>query len=328
MDLNLEGHEVDVRVATIPTMFGECVVLRLLDKTRFLFGLEQLGFEEGTLERYRKVLQYPHGIVLVCGPTGSGKTTTLYATLKAIYTPERKFLTIEDPVEYQLTGVNQIPVRRKRGLTFANGLRSMLRQDPDIIMVGEIRDMETADLAFRSALTGHLVLSSLHTNDAAESITRLLDMGVEPYLIASALRGVLAQRLVRRICPSCGEQYEPSDDQLLQLRRELGPDAQPVLFRGRGCSDCKGTGFLGRTAIIELLDVDESLRDFILERAPAATIRRHLADSVQTMHEAGWLKVAQGTTTAEEVIRAIQHEELFNHSFNGHARDSAPISKD
>jgi len=322
IELNLEGHEVDVRVATIPTMFGECVVLRLLDKTRFLFGLEQIGFEEQTLKRYREVLEYPHGIVLVCGPTGSGKTTTLYATLKAIYTPERKFLTIEDPVEYQLAGVNQIPVRRKRGLTFANGLRSMLRQDPDIIMVGEIRDRETADLAFRSALTGHLVLSSVHTNDAAESITRLLDMGVESYLIASALRGVLAQRLVRRICPSCKEEFEPTEAQLLQLKRELGTDVQPVLSRGRGCSDCKGTGFLGRTAIIELLDVDESLRDFILQRAPAASIRRYLASTVQTMHEAGWLKVARGTTTAEEVIRAIQHEELFNHSLESENDES------
>jgi len=316
MDIDLEGHEVDVRVATIPTMFGECVVLRLLDKTRFLFGLEQLGFEDETLARYRKVLEYPHGIVLVCGPTGSGKTTTLYATLKAIYTPERKFLTIEDPVEYQLTGVNQIPVRRKRGLTFANGLRSMLRQDPDIIMVGEIRDMETADLAFRSALTGHLVLSSLHTNDAAESITRLLDMGVERYLIASALRGVLAQRLVRKVCPSCREEFEPNQAQLLQLERELGSGIKPILSRGRGCSDCKGTGFLGRSAAIELLDVDESLRDFILNRSPAAAIRKYLADHIQTMHQAAWLKVADGVTTIEEVLRAIQHEALFNHSLD------------
>ena len=209
IELNLEGHEVDVRAATIPTIYGESVVLRLLDKAAFLFGLDQVGFEEDNLARFRNVLRFPHGIVLVCGPTGSGKTTTLYAALNDIYTSERRFITIEDPVEYELTGVNQIPVRPKRGLTFANGLRAILRQDPDIIMVGEIRDRETADIAMRSALTGHLVLSSLHTNDAAESITRLTDMGVEPYLIASAFRGALAQRLVRKVCVACRRPVEP-----------------------------------------------------------------------------------------------------------------------
>jgi len=311
IELNLEGHEVDVRVATIPTIFGECVVMRLLDKSSFLFGVEKLGFEKTSLARFRGLLEYPHGIVLVCGPTGSGKTTTLYAALNAIYTPERKFITIEDPVEYQLAGVNQIPVRPKRGLTFANGLRSILRQDPDIIMVGEIRDRETADISIRSALTGHLVLSSLHTNDAAEAITRLLDMGVEPYLIASAVRGILGQRLVRKVCTACRERVQPSDAVRAQIRRELDTDIVPVLYRGRGCAECKSTGYRGRTAIIEQLDVDEGLRNLILERAPAARMRAHEAPDMQTMRQAGWLKVARGITTPEEVLRAVQSDEMF-----------------
>jgi len=315
IELNFEGREVDVRVATIPTIYGECIVLRLLDKTSFLFGLEGLGFEEGTLARYRRLLRNPHGIVLVCGPTGCGKTTTLYASLNAIYTTERKFITIEDPVEYELEGVNQIPVRPKRGLTFANGIRSIVRQDPDVIMVGEIRDSETAEIAIRSALTGHLVLSSLHTNDAPESIARLLDMGVQPYLIASAVRGILGQRLVRKVCSACGEEVEPSEAQLAQIGRELnaGDARRDVLLRrGEGCSDCNGTGYRGRTAILELLLVDESLRDLVLERASASAIRRQVVSKMQSMREAGWLKVARGITTPEEVIRATQMEEQFD----------------
>ena len=312
IELNFEGHEVDIRVATIPTIFGECVVMRLLDKTSFLFKMERLGFEEGTLNRYRKLLRNPHGIVLVCGPTGSGKTSTLYASLIEIFTTERKFITIEDPVEYQLEGVNQIPVRPKRGLTFANGLRAIVRQDPDVIMVGEIRDSETAEIAIRSALTGHLVLSSLHTNDAPESIARLLDMGVQPYLIASAVRGILGQRLVRRVCTACHERVEPSEILLAQIRRELGQDVEPVLYQGRGCSDCNGTGYRGRTAILELMGVDEDLRDLILERASASAIRQRVAPNMESMRQAGWLKVARGLTTPEEVIRATQMAEEFD----------------
>ncbi len=312
IELIIEGREVDARVATIPTIFGECVEMRLLDKASFLFGLQDLGFEEGTLHRYRKLLDYQHGIVLVCGPTGCGKTTTLYAALNAIYTPGRKFITIEDPVEYELAGVNQIPVRPQRGLSFANGLRSILRQDPDVIMVGEIRDRETADIAIRSALTGHLVLSSLHTNDAAEAITRLLDMGVEPYLIASAVRGILAQRLVRKVCLSCREKLTASEALLAQLQQELPTPMEPVLYRTRGCPECKDTGYRGRTAILELLVLDQTLRDSVLERAPAATIRQHVAPHMQTLRQAGWLKVAQGITTVEEVLRAVQLEELFD----------------
>jgi len=332
IELNLEGHEVDVRAATIPTIYGESVVLRLLDKAAFLFGLDQVGFEEDNLARFRNVLRFPHGIVLVCGPTGSGKTTTLYAALNDIYTPERRFITIEDPVEYELTGVNQIPVRPKRGLTFANGLRAILRQDPDIIMVGEIRDRETADIAMRSALTGHLVLTSLHTNDAPESITRLTDMGVEPYLIASAFRGALAQRLVRKVCAACRRPVEPTPQELAQLERELGlaavadftksrlPGVQdaakaaetgaPVFCRGTGCTDCKQTGFRGRTAILELLLVDEVLREFIVRRASASEIRDHMATQTRSLRQSGWLKVAQGITTPDEVLRATHAGDL------------------
>jgi type II secretory ATPase GspE/PulE/Tfp pilus assembly ATPase PilB-like protein len=312
IELNFEGREVDVRVATIPTIHGECMVMRLLDKSTFLFGLDHLGFEEGTLTGYRNLLDHPHGIVLVCGPTGSGKTTTLYAALTAIFTPERKFITIEDPVEYELEGVNQIPVRPKRGLTFANGLRSIVRQDPDVIMVGEIRDSETAEIAIRSALTGHLVLSSLHTNDAPESIARLLDMGVKPYLIASSVRGILAQRLVRKVCRNCGERFEPSPALVEEIRREIGSDSDDATFySGKGCSECNGTGYWGRAAILELMIVDEGLRHLILEHSSASAIRKHLGAGMQTMRQAGLIKVCRGVTTPEEVFRATQEDERF-----------------
>ncbi len=309
IELNFEGREVDVRVATVPTIHGESVVMRLLDKTSFLFGLDHLGFGEETLKRYERLLKNPHGIVLVCGPTGSGKTSTLYASLTAIYTTERKFITIEDPVEYELEGVNQIPVRPKRGLTFANGLRAIVRQDPDVIMVGEIRDNETAEIAIRSALTGHLVLSSLHTNDASESIARLLDMGVPPYLIGSAVRGILAQRLVRMVCTACSEEVVASDAERAQITRELGPDVPVRLRRGRGCSDCNGTGYRGRTAIIELMVLDEGLRELILERATASAIRQYLSGQMVSMRKGGWQKVAQGITTPEEVFRVTREDD-------------------
>jgi len=311
IELHIDGREVDVRVATIPTMHGECIVLRLLDKSSFLLGLDELGFEPETLEPYRRLLTQPHGIILVCGPTGSGKTTTLYASLTAIYTPERKFITIEDPVEYELEGVNQIPVRPKRGLTFATGLRSIVRQDPDIIMVGEIRDSETADIAVRAALTGHLVFSTLHTNDACEAIPRLLDMGVEPYLAASALRGILAQRLVRKICPACKAALRPGPDELAMLREEMGGMPEAVLYRGAGCRECKQTGYIGRTALAELLVVNERVRECILRRSSAAQIRRIVGPDMLTMRKAGLRKVLAGETTAEEVVRVTQLDELY-----------------
>lgn len=310
IDLHFEGRDVDVRVATVPTIYGESVVMRLLDKASFLFGLDNLGFEADTLARYQDLLKNPHGIVLVCGPTGSGKTSTLYASLNAIYTPERKFITIEDPVEYELEGVNQIPVRPKRGLTFANGLRAIVRQDPDVIMVGEIRDSETAEIAIRSALTGHLVLSSLHTNDAPESVVRLTDMGIQPYLIASGVRGVLGQRLVRRICTHCQEAFEPDEATLGQMRRELGDQAVPLLRHGTGCSECNGTGFRGRIAIHELMVVDEGIRSLILARAPGSEMRQHVGKSMQSFREAGWLKVIRGITTLEEINRVTYLSEI------------------
>ncbi len=311
IELNAQGQEVDVRVATIPTMHGECLALRLLNKTSFLLTLEELGFEGETLRLYRKLLEHPHGIVLVCGPTGCGKTTTLYASLMAIYTPERKFITIEDPVEYELPGVNQIPVRPKRGLTFANGLRSMVRQDPDVIMIGEVRDKETAEIAVRSALTGHLVFTTLHTNDACEAILRLLDMGVEPYLAASALRGIVGQRLVRKICLACKEPLPARQDELARLREELGEIGQPVLYHGRGCRECRQTGFKGRIAIGELLLVDDRLREAILKRASAAEIRKGPGSGMLTMRQAGCRKVLRGITTAEEVLRVTQLDEMY-----------------
>ena len=304
IELNLEGREVDVRVATVPTIYGESLVMRLLDKTTFLFGLDQIGFERNTLTCFRTLLSHPHGLALVCGPTGCGKTTTLYAALREIFTPERKFITIEDPVEYELSGVNQIPVRPKRGLTFASGLRAIVRQDPDIIMVGEIRDRETADIAMRSALTGHLVISSLHTNSATESITRLLDMGVESYLIASALRGALAQRLVRRVCSECRERVEPAEEELEQMRTEIRSNVQPTMYRGQGCPDCKGTGYRGRTAIAEMLTIDDELRNGISRRDNIAALLQQADDKMQTMRQAGWLKVLRGITTSEELLRA------------------------
>ncbi|NLW50793.1 MAG: type II/IV secretion system protein [Candidatus Brocadiaceae bacterium] len=321
IELNVAGHEVDVRVATIPTIHGECIVLRLLDKSSFLLGLDDLGFEPETVTPYRRLLNHPHGIILVCGPTGSGKTTTLYASLASIYTPERKFITIEDPVEYELPGVNQIAVRPKRGLTFANGLRSIVRQDPDIIMVGEIRDGETADIAVRAALTGHLVFSTLHTNDACEAIPRLLDMGVEPYLAASALRGIVAQRLVRTLCPACKERRAAGSEELERLRRELGQEVeQPVLHQAVGCRECKETGFRGRSAIAELLVIDDDLRDAMLRHASAAEIRRAAGPGMLTMRQAGCRRVVRGLTTAEEVLRVTQADEYSNgRSANGPA---------
>jgi type II secretory ATPase GspE/PulE/Tfp pilus assembly ATPase PilB-like protein len=294
--------------------------MRLLDKSSFLLTLDQLGFEPGVLEQFRRLLQFPHGIILVCGPTGSGKTTTLYAALSSIYTPERKFITLEDPVEYELPGVNQIPVRPKRGLTFATGLRAIVRQDPDIVMVGEVRDRETADIAVRSALTGHLVFSTLHTNDACEAIPRLLDMGVEPYLAASALRGIVAQRLVRNICPDCRQRHEPLPDELAQLSYLVGDRGDVTLYEGAGCRECRRTGYRGRTAIAELVMVNDAVRASILRRAPASEVRQALGPGAVTMREAGLRKVLEGRTTAAEVLRVTQMDENHNGASDGHVQ--------
>ena len=305
------GRRVDIRVSTIPTVHGESIVLRLLDRSSIFLPLESLGFTPDTRGLFDRLISRPHGMLLVTGPTGSGKTTTLYAALDKINSPGQKIITIEDPVEYQLKGVNQIAVRPKIGLTFADGLRHIVRQDPDIIMVGEIRDLETAEIAIQSALTGHLVFSTLHTNDAPGAITRLQDMGCEPYLVSSVLHGVLAQRLVRRICPACRAPIEPDPADL----RALGiPEAMATpqhLFKGPGCDQCRGTGYRGRTGIYELFIINEDVRSLIVRKAPTGEIRRRAIDAMGmvTLREDGWAKAKLGITTVEEVLRVTQEEE-------------------
>jgi len=303
---NAPKGKVDLRVATVPTVFGECVVMRILDRATALIEMERLGLNPSCLKRFSYLLQRPHGIILVTGPTGSGKTTTLYAALNRIYTPEKKIITIEDPVEYQLDGINQMPVNRKRGLDFANGLRAIVRQDPDIIMVGEIRDRETADIAIRSALTGHLVFSTLHTNDAPGAVTRLLDMGVEPYLLASSVEGVLAQRLVRTICPHCKAPHEPEAEVLQRVGRGPENGKGTTFFFGQGCRHCRETGYVGRTGIFELLRVTAVVRQAIVRRGTAAEIAEVAPADHQPMREDGYQKAESGVTTLEEVLRVTQ----------------------
>ncbi|MGE5894882.1 MAG: type II secretion system ATPase GspE [bacterium] len=298
------GRDVDIRVSVIPTVFGERAVLRLLDRRQGVISLSDLGFSAERKQAFNELLSKPNGIVLVTGPTGSGKTTTLYAALNSIYTVEKNIITVEDPVEYQLRGIGQIQVNPAIGLTFAAGLRSILRQDPDVIMVGEIRDMETAEIAIHASLTGHLVLSTLHTNDAASAVTRLLDMGVEPFLVASSLLGVLAQRLVRVVCPSCKSEY-PIDES------EKGYFTSPSgkLFRGTGCVKCKETGFLGRTGIFELMVIDTEIRAMIARKADANTIKEAAAkNGMVTLRMDGLQKVQEGTTTIGEVLRVTQKD--------------------
>jgi type II secretion system protein E len=302
------GREIDLRVSIIPTMFGESVVLRILDKSSALLTLEQLGMMPDDLSRFEKVIQAPYGILLATGPTGSGKTTTLYAAIQKLYTPELKFITIEDPVEYQIDGVNQIQVNPQVGVTFANALRSILRHDPDIIMVGEIRDRETAEIAIHAALTGHLVFSTLHTNDAPGAITRLLEMGMEPFLVASALQGVLAQRLVRKICPHCITEYEPGEALREMLVMEGFDEAKDCKFYyGVGCKECRYTGYFGRTGIFELLIMDETIRELVMCKAPANEIRQVAIErGMHTLRQDGLRKVILGITTLEEVERVTQ----------------------
>ncbi|MGA8891016.1 MAG: type II secretion system ATPase GspE [Anaeromyxobacteraceae bacterium] len=305
--IKIAGRDVDVRLSTIPTANGERIVMRLLDKSAVLLDLTQLGFETWQLEVMDQLITRSHGIVLVTGPTGSGKTTTLYGALAKINSPDLNILTIEDPVEIQLKGVAQVQVNPKIELTFANGLRSFLRQDPDIIMVGEIRDLETAEIAIQASLTGHLVLSTIHTNDAAGAITRLADMGVQPFLVASSLVGVLAQRLVRVLCPACKEAYEPTAEELSQasitpaiLARAGNPRH---LYRAVGCPLCQRTGYAGRTGIYELMLVDDDVRQLILKNVDSGTIKgRAVARGMMTLLEHGAYKVAQGETTAAEVL--------------------------
>ncbi len=300
--LKVADRDFDIRVSTLPTSFGERVVLRLLDKTSVLLGLEEVGLTPEQMDLFERLIAAPNGIILVTGPTGSGKTTTLYAALNRINSPDKNIITIEDPVEYQLPGIGQIQVNNKIGLTFAKGLRSIVRQDPDVILVGEIRDTETAEISIHAALTGHLVFSTLHTNDAAGAITRLIDMGIEPFLVSSSVNAILAQRLVRVICPKCKEPYKPN----MRTLKELGVqgDEEVILYRGKGCEACLNTGYRGRTGIFEFLVVDDNLRGLILQTSDAATIKRAAIKSgMRTLREDGIRKVRMGITTIEEVLR-------------------------
>jgi general secretion pathway protein E len=304
--LLIGGKNIDIRVSIIPTALGERAVLRLLDRQAGVLTLEMLGLSDSILNSFKLALSRQNGIILVTGPTGSGKTTTLYASLLKLNTEDRNIITVEDPVEYQLSGIGQMQVNPKIGLTFATGLRSILRQDPDIMMVGEIRDLETAEIAVHASLTGHLVLSTLHTNDAPSAITRLIDMGIEPFLVASSVICVLAQRLVRIICPHCKESYTPSKQEL----EFLGSDTQPtLLYRGKGCEKCLGKGYLGRTGIYELLEISPDIRAMIVDRKDAQTIKTIATKSgFKTLQKDAIEKIIKGITTIEEVLRVTQKD--------------------
>ncbi len=305
IQLRVQGKEIDLRVSSVPTLHGESVVMRVLDKQAISFEFEPLGFRGPVLAAFLGVLSLPHGILLVTGPTGSGKTSTLYAALKRLNTADRKLLTVEDPVEYQLEGINQIQVKPQIGLNFANALRSIVRQDPDVIMIGEIRDLETAEIAVQSALTGHLVLSTLHTNDAGSSVTRLLDMGVEDYLLTSTVNGVLAQRLVRTLCRHCRRPNEALPELIddLQLRSYV-PSGPVVLYQAVGCLECSGTGYRGRTAILEFLTISDPIRRLILKHADAGELQAAaIAEGMRTMFQDGVDKALAGVTTLEDVLR-------------------------
>jgi type IV pilus assembly protein PilB len=300
--IRVSGKEVDLRISFLPTVYGEKIVIRILDKGALSGSIEGLGMDEVTLEGFRKAIDAPHGMILVTGPTGSGKTTTLYSVLSELNKPEYNIVTVEDPVEYQLPGINQVAVKADVGLDFASALRSILRQDPDIVMIGEIRDNETADIAVKAALTGHQVLSTLHTNDAAGAITRLDDMGIEPFLIASSVLLTCAQRLVRRICPNCREEYLPEPEIFGKLNMEV-PEGT-VFYHGSGCERCKQRGYLGRAAILEVLPVSEAIRRLVIKRASAAALKNQaLSEGMKTLRLAGIDKAHEGVTTLEEVWR-------------------------
>jgi general secretion pathway protein E len=303
------GRDIDIRVSIVPTSFGERAVLRLLDRKQGLIGLNEIGLEGEERGRFEEFLSRTNGILLVTGPTGSGKTTTLYAALNRIHTEEKNIITVEDPVEYQLKGVGQIQVNPRIGLTFASGLRSIVRQDPDVLMIGEIRDFETAEIAIQASLTGHLVLSTLHTNDAASAITRLIDMGVEPFLIASSLSAVLAQRLVRMICPQCKQSFEINEEEARYFEPVQSIPMPRMLYRGSGCNGCKGTGYMGRTGIFEIISINNDVRKMITGRADARMIKDSVfAKGMKTLYIDGLLKVLKGLTTLEEVMRVTQKD--------------------
>jgi type II secretion system protein E len=307
IQIHHRGARVDIRVGTMPTIHGESVVMRLLEKNNRLFTAQELGLDPERSKILAHLVDQPHGLFLATGPTGSGKTTTLYSILSSIYAPEKKILTIEDPVEYELHGVAQTPVRPSRGFTFATGLRSILRQDPDVVMVGEIRDGETAEIAIRAALTGHQVFSTLHTNDAAGAVTRLIDMGVEPFLISSSLVGVLAQRLVRRLCPACKKEW-PLSPALKDRLAAFGAKNVEVSYHPTGCEECRGTGYKGRVGIFELLSVTPELRELILQRKSSAAIKDAAPEGTVTMQEDAMRKTRAGVTSVEEVLRVCSGE--------------------
>ncbi len=305
--LRVGEREIDLRVSTIPILHGESVVMRILDTESIVIDLDALGFLPGVLSSFNQLIKKPNGIILVTGPTGSGKTTTLYGALDKINSPDKKIITVEDPVEYQLKGINQIQVKPQIGLHFANTLRHIVRQDPDVIMIGEIRDLETAEIAIQSALTGHLVFSTLHTNDAPSAITRLLDMGVENFLLSSTIRGILAQRLIRVICPACKEEVTSSEQ--VQELKALGVEGNTILYRGAGCEKCIYTGFMGRMGIFELLTVDEDIRNLILKNADESTIRQTARkNGMKTLLEDGLEKIRMGMTTLSELFRVTQED--------------------
>jgi general secretion pathway protein E len=308
--LRIAGRDIDLRVSSIPTAFGERIVLRLLDRAQAVeaINLDHLGFSGDNLQRLDRLIRQSHGIILATGPTGSGKSTTLYACLTRINSPEKNIITIEDPIEYQLRGVGQMQVNPKIELTFASGLRSILRQDPDVIMVGEIRDSETAEIAIQAALTGHLVFSTLHTNDSFGAVTRLVDMGIEPFLVSSSILAVLAQRLVRKLCVDCREPYKASETELARIGLK-GVQAENKICRPRGCRNCRNTGYRGRMAIQELMIMDDEIRSLVMQNADASTLRRKCTSVGMTLlRQDGAARVLRGETSIEELLRVTQED--------------------
>ncbi|MBI3997507.1 MAG: type II secretion system ATPase GspE [Armatimonadetes bacterium] len=306
IELRVDGREIDLRVSTVPTVFGEKVVMRILDKRAALVGIDKLGLLEPDFPRFESLITKPYGIILITGPTGSGKTTSLYAILNRINKTEVNIITIEDPVEYQLSGISQVQINPKAGLTFANGLRSFLRQDPDIIMVGEIRDEETARIAIHAALTGHLVLSTLHTNDAPGAVTRLVDMGVEPFLVSSSVIGVVAQRLIRVLCPRCREPYAPPEEVVTRYGLAGPDDPPPQIYRARGCEACNNIGYKGRLGLFEIMILDDESRALVVKQVPADVLKRAaVAAGMRALQQDGVAKVLAGVTSLEEMLRVV-----------------------
>ena len=311
IELNIGGNPVDLRVSVLPTMFGESVVMRVLDRTVVQLDLNKIGLDASTLTRFRGMIHRPHGIVLVTGPTGSGKTTTLYSALNELNDIETKVITTEDPIEYDIDGMIQVPINADIDVTFAAALRAILRHDPDVILVGEIRDHETGEIAVQSALTGHLVFSTLHTNDAPSAVTRLRDMGIAPFLITATVEGVLAQRLVRRICVECRTQFDPSDELLMELQLPIAQARKYKFYYGKGCQRCNNSGYKGRTGIYELMDVTDDIRDMVISDASVDDMRNIArSQGMTTLREAGLKLIFDGLTTIDEIVRETVMEDI------------------